>query len=96
METPNTLYDENTTAESSPNKNTEQNPTESQSPSWKANLSLRWSKKQPTKGELCDTFLDLKQTLVVQSNNIMGLNKRIERIERDLSDLIEYLNARNI
>ena len=96
METPNTIYDENTTAESSPNKNTEQNPTDSQSPSWKANLSLRWSRKQPTKSELCETFLDLKNSLVVQSNNVVGLNKRIECLERDLGDLIEYLNARNI
>ncbi len=24
------------------------------------NLSRRWSKKQPTKGELCDTFLGIK------------------------------------
>ena len=96
METPNTLYDENTTAESSPNKNTERNTTDSQTPSWKANLSLRWSRKLPTKGELCDTFLDLKNSLVVQSNNVAGLNKRIERLERDLGDLIEYLNARNI
>ena len=92
METPNTLYDENTTAESSPNKNTEQNPTDSQSPSWKANLSLRWSRKQPTKSELCETFLDLKNSLVVQSNNVAGLNKRIERLERDLGDLIQYIN----
>ena len=96
METPNTLYDENTTAESSPNKNTEQNPTDSQSSSWKANLSKRWSKKQPTKGELCETFLDLKNSLVVQSNNVVGLNNCIERLERDLGDLIEYINARNI
>ena len=96
METPNTIYDENTTAESSPNKNTEQNPTDSQSPSWKANLSLRWSRKQPTKSELCETFLDLKNSLVVQSNNVVGLNKRIERLERDLGDLIQYINERNI
>ena len=96
METPNTIYDGNTTAESSPNKNTERNTTDSQTPSWKANLSLRWSRKLPTKGELCDTFLDLKNSLVVQSNNVAGLNKRIERLERDLGDLIEYLNARNI
>ena len=63
------------------------------SPSWKNNLSKRWSKKQPSKSELCETFLDMKNSLIVQSNNIIGLNKRIERLEKDMADLIQYINA---
>ena len=51
-------------------------------------------KKLPTKSELCDTFLDMKNSLLVQSNNIIGLNKRIDGLERDLADLIRYINER--
>jgi hypothetical protein len=91
------VYEENTNDPVRPTENTDPNPTqksESEQPLWKANLSRRWSKKQPTKGELCDTFLDMKHSLTVQSNNIIGLNKRIERLEQDLADLIRYVNER--
>ena len=37
-----------------PDKNTSENPASETTPSWKNNLSKRWSKKQPTKSELCD------------------------------------------
>ena len=90
-------YEENTSNLSTSKQNTDPNPTqksESEQPLWKANLSRRWSKKQPTKGELCDTFLDMKHSLTVQSNNIVGLNKRIERLEQDIADLIRYVNER--
>ena len=92
-----TVYEGNTSDLSTSKQNTDPNPTqksESEQPLWKANLSRRWSKKQPTKGELVDTFLDLKHSLTVQSNNIIGLNKRIERLEQDLADLIRYVNER--
>ena len=94
------VYEENTSNLSTSKQNTDPNPAnptqkpESEQPLWKANLSRRWSKKQPTKGELCDTFLDMKHSLTVQSNNIMGLNKRIERLEQDFADLIRYVNER--
>ena len=91
------VYEENTNSPVVQSANTDPNPTqksESEQPLWKANLSRRWSKKQPTKGELCDTFLDMKHSLTVQSNNIVGLNKRIERLEQDLADLIRYVNER--
>ena len=91
------VYEENTNSPVVQSANTDPNPTqkpESEQPLWKANLSRRWSKKQPTKGELCDTFLDMKHSLTVQSNNIMGLNKRIERLEQDFADLIRYVNER--
>ena len=91
------VYEENTSNLSTSKQNTDPNPTqksESEQPLWKANLSRRWSKKQPTKGELCDTFLDMKHSLTVQSNNIIGLNKRIEHLEQDLADLIRYVNER--
>ena len=77
-----------------PDKSTNETPTSETNPSWKNNLSKRWSKKQPTKSELCDTFLDMKNSLLVQSNNIIGLNKRIDGLERDLADLIRYINER--
>ena len=95
-----TVYEENTNNPVVQSANTDPNPanptqkSESEQPLWKANLSRRWSKKQPTKGELCDTFLDMKHSLTVQSNNIIGLNKRIERLEQDVADLIRYVNER--
>ncbi len=95
--TTDTVYGENTNALNGQGQNTDANPAqkgESDQPLWKANLSRRWSKKQPTKGELCDTFLDMKHSLTVQSNNIVGLNKRIERLEHDVADLIRYINER--
>ena len=97
MESQTIVFDENTADEETQSRNTDSNPNrtnESQQQSWKCNLSKRWSKKQPTKGELCDTFLDMKHSLTVQSNNIIGLNKRIERLEQDVADLISYINAR--
>ena len=78
----------------SDNQNTALGLTSDISPSWKNNLSKRWSKKQPSKSELCETFLDMKNSLIVQSNNIIGLNKRIERLEKDMADLIQYINAK--
>ena len=84
--------DSNTNEELPPDKTAE---IEAESTSsWKNNLSKRWSKKQPTKAELCDTFLDLKNTMVVQSNNIIGLNMRIQGLERDMADLIRNINER--
>ena len=78
----------------SDNQNTALGLTSDISPSWKNNLSKRWSKKQPSKSELCETFLDMKNSLIVQSNNSIGLNKRIERLEKDMADLIQYINAK--
>ena len=85
---------ENTTLGFSPEENTDTNTTPEKVPSWKGNLSKRWSKKGPSKAELTDTFLDMKNSLLVQSNNIVGLNRRIEILERDMADLIRYINSR--
>ena len=92
---PNEVYGENTSVGFAPDKDTGC-PTGSaaEQPSWKANLSKRWSKKQPTKGDLCDSLLDTKLSLTVQSNSIVGLTQRIERLEHDLADLIQYINER--
>ena len=92
---PDKEYDENTSVGFAPDKDTGC-PTRSaaEQPSWKANLSKRWSKKQPTKGDLCDSLLDTKLSLTVQSNSIVGLTQRIERLENDLADLIQYINER--
>ena len=61
-----TVFEENTNGPVVQSANTDPNPTqkvESEQPLWKANLSRRWSKMQPKKGELCDTFLDMKHSL---------------------------------
>ena len=105
---PSSEYDENTSVGFEPNteygRNTrigylpdiDDGPSQSAhpQPSWKANLANRWSKKQPTKGELCDAFLDVKQSLTVQSNSTAGLHQRLEILEHDLADLIRYINER--
>jgi hypothetical protein len=92
---PEKVYDENTKIGFGPDKDTGcPNGSAAEQPSWKANLSKRWSKKQPTKGDLCDSLLDTKLSLTVQSNSIVGLTRRIERLENDLADLIQYINER--
>ena len=91
---PKKVYDENTRAGFEPDKDTGPNRSAAEQPSWKANLSKRWLKKQPTKGELCDSLLDTKLSLTVQSNSIVGLTQRIERLEHDFADLIQYINER--
>ena len=92
---PEKVYDENTKIGFGPDKDTGcPNGSAAEQPSWKANLSKRWSKKQPTKGDLCNSLLDTKLSLTVQSNNIVGLTQRIERLENDLADLIQYINER--
>ena len=88
------VYGENTSVGFAPDKDTGSNRSAAEQPSWKANLSKRWSKKQPTKGDLCDSLLDTKLSLTVQSNSIVGLTQRIERLENDLADLIQYINER--
>ena len=91
---PEKVYDENTSVGFAPDKDTGSNRSAAEQPSWKANLSKRWSKKQPTKGDLCDSLMDTKLSLTVQSNSIVGLTRRIERLENDLADLIQYINER--
>ena len=91
---PEKVYDENTSVGFAPDKDTGSNRSAAEQPSWKANLSKRWSKKQPTKGDLCDSLLDTKLSLTVQSNSIVGLTQRTERLENDLADLIQYINER--
>ena len=84
----------NTTLGFPSDKYTDTNTTPEKVPSWKGNLSKRWSKKGPSKAELTDTFLDMKNSLLVQSANVVGLNRRIEILERDMADLIRYINSR--
>ena len=92
---PDIVYDENTSVGFAPDKDTGSlTGSAAEQPSWKENLSKRWSKKQPTKGDLCDSLLDTKLSLTVQSNSIVGLTQRIERLENDLADLIQYINER--
>ena len=60
------------------------------------NLSLRWSKRQPTKNELVEHFMELKSTTVIQQNSVLLMERRIVTLETDLRDLIEYINAKNV
>ena len=91
---PNTEYGRNTRVGYSPDIDNVPSQSAHPQPSWKANLAKRWSKKQPTKGELCDAFLDVKQSLTVQSNSTAGIHQRLEILEHDLADLIRYINER--
>ena len=91
---PNTEYGRNTRIGYLPDIDDVPSQSAHPQPSWKANLAKRWSKKQPTKGELCDAFLDVKQSLTVQSNSTAGLHQRLEILEHDLADLIRYINER--
>ena len=91
---PNTEYGRNTRVGYLPDIDDGPSQSAHPQPSWKANLAKRWSKKQPTKGELCDAFLDVKQSLTVQSNSTAGLHQRLEILEHDLADLIRYINER--
>ena len=91
---PNTEYGRNTRVGYLPDIDDGTSQSAQPQPSWKANLAKRWSKKQPTKGELCDAFLDVKQSLTVQSNSTAGLHQRLEILEHDLADLIRYINDR--
>jgi hypothetical protein len=36
----------------------------------------------------------MKNSLLVQSANVVGLHRRIEILERDMADLIRYINSR--
>jgi hypothetical protein len=67
-------------------------PPNNEQPSWKANLSKRWPKKHTTKGDLCDSLLDTEISLAVPANNNVGQTQRIESLEHDFADLIQYIN----
>jgi len=40
------------------------------------NLSRRWAKKQPTKSDLVEFFLDIKGALIITLNNLMAFDRR--------------------
>ena len=56
------------------------------------NLSMRWAKKQPTKNELVESFVDLKGTLSIMSNNVLAMDKRLQTLETNFSELVTYIN----
>lgn len=90
----NTILEENTT-----NKEGDEEEEEIFKPSTKKatstnNLSMRWSKKQPTKSELVESFIDLKGSMSIMSNNVMAMDKRIQTLETNLSELISYINEK--
>ena len=58
------------------------------------NLSLRWAKKQPTKCELVESFLDLKGSMSIMSNNVMAMERRLSTVETNLTELIAYINQK--
>jgi hypothetical protein len=58
------------------------------------NLSRRWAKKQPTKCELMDSVLDIKASLIVTSNNVSTIDRRLQVLETNVSELIAYINTK--
>ena len=60
----------------------------------KKNLSLRWSKRQPTKNELIEQFTELKSSFAISQNSILMMEKRITTLETDIAQLIEYINTK--
>jgi len=60
----------------------------------KKNLSLRWSKRQPTKNELFEQFTELKSSFAISQNSILMMEKRITTLETDIAQLIEYINTK--
>ena len=58
------------------------------------NLSLRWSKRQPTKNELFELLIELKSSFAISQNSILMMEKRITTLETDMAQLIEYINTK--
>ena len=58
------------------------------------NLTLRWSKRQPTKNELIEQFTELKSSFAISQNSILLMEKRITTLETDIAQLIEYINTK--
>ena len=58
------------------------------------NLSLRWTKRQPTKNELIEQFTELKSSFAISQNSILMMEKRITTLETDIAQLIEYINTK--
>ena len=58
------------------------------------NLSKRWAKKQPTKNELVESFVVLKDSTLIMSNNVAAMDKRLTTLETNVSELIAYINEK--
>ena len=58
------------------------------------NLSKRWAKKQPTKNELVESFVVLKDSTLIMSNNAVEFEKPLTTLETNVSELIAYINAK--
>jgi hypothetical protein len=58
------------------------------------NLSLRWSKRQPTKNELVELFVELKSSTAIWQSSTLMMEKRISTLETDVAQLIEYINSK--
>ena len=59
-----------------------------------SNLSKRWAKKQPTKNELVESFVVLKDSTLIMSNNAVAFEKRLTTLETNVSELIAYINEK--
>ena len=93
-------YDDFTTTQNPRKSEYEKNPTEDVFKPTTAkksnieNLSRRWAKKQPTKCELMDSVLDIKASLIVTSNNVSTIDRRLQVLETNVSELIAYINTK--
>jgi len=87
-------YDDFTTTQSEYEKNPTEDIFKPTKKSNIENLSRRWAKKQPTKCELIDSFLDIKGSLIVTSNNVSTIDRRLQVLETNVSELIAYINTK--
>ena len=58
------------------------------------NLAQRWAKKQPTKNEMVESFLELKASMSIMSNNTIAMDNRLQTLERSFSELVSYINQK--
>jgi hypothetical protein len=90
-------YEDNTNVQETPVPESEEN-FESFQPKKQnvkvKNLSLRWSKRQPTKNELVELFVELKSSTAIWQSSTLMMEKRISTLETDVAQLIEYINSK--
>jgi hypothetical protein len=90
-------YEDNTNEQETPVPESEEN-FESFQPKKQnvknKNLSLRWSKRQPTKNEMVELFVELKSSFAICQSSTLMMEKRISTLETDVAQLIEYINSK--
>jgi hypothetical protein len=71
-------YEDNTNEQETPVPESEENFESFQPKKQKnKNLSLRWSKRQPTKNEMVELFVELKSSFAICQSSTLMMEKRI-------------------